>query len=535
MNLASRSPDASGNPTPVDDVVVRFIAACRIFVPAVGVVALIRTASLLDPVTVDWDENTFLLVAQRMAMGELPFTTTFDNKPPALAALQAVPLLLAPTSLVGVRFALVLVIAVTAMALRAALIGSGVPKRIGDLVVPLTAVLSMASAGGIPWMSQHSANMWLALLVMVVIQPNPRDRTLVLAGVLASVLVLTRTNYAFPASGLILLSIVWMPATRRVRGSGLVLLGGIIPLGIMVLLYARDGQVAALRAGVLDVVLGPGGQADIRDGIGVPPTWLVWLCLAFALLHITGRSRRFRGAHADPKAMDDRIMTANLTMAFGLAVSVLLHASIFGHYRQMFTVPLALSALVSAAGLLPGDGPGRDGEGRVIEWRPIWIRTSALAVSGALLLLGGFTLSHLIPDRSSSRPDFEAGLVAALDELVAANPGSVWALNHHFVYWRTLTLPPHPLVTHPSSLAKPEFWASVPEVDGPSPGSAADAVSLVLRREPRYIVGSEDLGEWYLLDLGEDAQELLREEIELWYQIVYRSPSRGAVIWARES
>jgi hypothetical protein len=502
-------------------------------VAAVAVVSGARLASLVAPATVDWDENTFILVAQRLTVGELPFTTTFENKPPLFSALQAIPLLIAPDSLLVFRWALIIVVTFTALALRRSMIASGAPRLAADLIVPLVAVASMASPSGSAWMSQHSANLWLSLLLLVILGSRDARVNHVLAGMIASVLVLTRTSYVLAAAGLLILMVARSPRPRRPSIAAATVLGGAIPGAVVLALYAVAGELAAFRAGVIDVVLGSGGQGDLRLGIGMPPRWLGWSLAALVLIHLAGRTQHGCASRLERAAGLQHLRDANGVISVGLLASIMIHGSIFTHYLQMLILPLAVGASIAVAASMDVYRSAQLYDSRTLTFRRlrrVLPRAATLGLGVALLVPSGMSVDRLVPDRSASRAAFEAEIVAALRSIRSDGGGSIWAIDHHFVYWKTGSLPPHPLVTHPSSLSKPEFWASIPVRDAIRPETGSDVVSLVLSQTPSYIIGSANLDEWYLRQLDASARELLLSRIEADYRIVWRSSFQDAVI-----
>lgn len=496
----------------------------------VALSATVRVRSLVAPTTQNWDENTFILVAQRLGMGELPFTTTFENKPPLLPILQSVPLLLAPGSLHLFRLTLVVVVALTAFAVFEASTRVGLGRIPAIVAACGFIVWTMASPSGTAWMSQHSANLWLAVLLLLTVRGANQRSDLLITGLVAAVLVLTRTNYVVPAAALLALAVLWTRDGRRLRSIWLMTVGGLLPAASVTLVYSLAGELGSLRAGVLDVILTSGGQGDVRTGLGAPPRWFIWALLTGLALQLAGT----RGSSSRSDA-GRRLWWANLSMLLGLAASILLHGTIFSHYLLMFALPLGIGFGLALDRILHDHRAAMSGQADVAGRHLAGVagRGAALIVAVLLLEPSGMAAGRLLPSRTTTEAVFEAELTAALAERLDERPGTVWALDHHFVYWRTRTLPPHPLVTHPSSLSKPEFWASVP-IDGASrPSTGREAVGLVLATSPDYVVSSEGLTEWYLRRFDDDATALLLSVIEEEYRVVWRSSINNAVIRTR--
>ena len=487
---------------------------------------LLRSSSLISAPRASFDEDTFILVAQRLARGELPFTTTFENKPPLFSVLPAIPQLFAPESRLAVRVALTVVILLTGFAVAVS-VRRATGSVLGGGASGLALVgFSALAPSGQAWMSQHSANFWLAILLLLCWPRGTatRARSPFLVGVVAGVLVLTRTNYVIPATVLLLLDLAWRPAGGRFGVFARVVAGGASVAGIVAAAYGLVGELPALLAGALDVLVAEGGQGDVRSTLRPLPGWMMSTVGLFAVVSVAA----LPGAAGRPKPAL-RLWWSGVALAASIGVSVLLHRSIFSHYLLMFGVPVAiLSGLVVHAVL---QGIGVPGQPRLVRrgLTVITLRVALpLAAAGALAGPAGLQPTRLIPAVGTSEASEDRALVDALRGFLEQSPGSVWALSDHFVYWRTGTLPPHPLVTHPSSLTKSEFWSSVPLDASARPQTTRQAIDLILATRPRYVVSTEHLDEWYLDPFPEERAHL-RERLAGDYRVVWRSDGDMAI------
>jgi hypothetical protein len=485
------------------------------FLVLFGFSTTLRIATIVNPSTIDWDENTFFTVASRVVQGELPFVTTLDNKPPLLPLQQAVSLLGGLTNPSLMRGVLAAIIALTAfLVVRATAVHA--PTNVGpwSAGVFLIAATSVSPAGG-AWMSQTSANLLLALLMLLILSDRTSRWRWMQLGAVAAAVTLTRTNYAFPAAALLLVALLQHHPEGRVRITRDVALGGGLLAAAVVLPYAATDTIAHLRAGLFDVLLGPGGRvATVPDAQGLPIWVLPLIALQVGVLATSGHGSNgalpgwwretLRGPRIVPFAAQ-----------LGMLASLLFHNTLWTHYSIMLLVPVA-----AQIGLM---GSGRQATSR----RSLTVPALGVAV---LLVLAASGTSGLLSKSGEARR--ETSVVQHLDLLVDGRDLRVWAIGDNYVNWRTRTAPAHPIVAFPGGPDIPVVRQNVGLYgDEPVPGTTLEAMLMVLDRSPHFIVSSPGLTEGYLKEmLTEDELGVFREAIDRRYRTVWTDASGRTAI-----
>ena len=500
----------------------------RDLVLVLAIVGSIRFGSIFNAATISWDENTFILVAQRLTLGELPYTTTFDNKPPLFVVLQAL-LLGSSSSLALFRLSLVIVISITALAVRVALLRAGARPAASWIAVVAMALFSASAPAGGAWMSQHAANLWLAILLLIVMSEKTTKRLDVGIGLVVAVLVLTRTNYLIPAMFIVLLDLAFRSELHCSGRVGRQAAGFAVPVLLTVAVYWITDSIPSLISGVIDIVVRSGGQGDPRSALAIPDRWLLAAVAMGLLLHACG----YLADHGDRTLLPvrRRFRALNIAALMGTALSIQLHSAVLTHYLLILVVPLAASAGLAVDGVARGFLGSRS-DRRTYSRKRAFTISAGLAASLTLLVPAGFSTDRLRP-ADPSQSAFESELVNELRQLNEDKAGTVWALNDHFVYWRLEILPPDPLVTHPSNLMKPEYWMYAPRANSSRPQSGTEAINRILQRNPTYIVSSRELSEWYLRGLDDDERHSFVSALERDYEIVWAAEGRDTVIRAR--
>lgn len=479
-----------------------------------GLSVSLRIATIVNAATIDWDENQFLTVASRVAQGELPFVTTLDNKPPLFPLQQAITLVGGMTNPSLMRVALAATVALSALLVVRATAGPDT-TNVGPWFAGLFLIVatSISPAGG-AWMSQTSANLLLALLLLLLMSDRPTRWRWVQLGVVAAAVTLTRTNYAFPAAALLVVGLLQHDSRGRLRSARDAVLGGGLLAALVALPYVVTGTVTHLRVGIIDVLLGPGGQATGVPGAQRIPIWVLpLLVFQVSALVISGPDRTdaasgwWRATLRGPRILP-------VVAQLGMLASLLFHSTLWTHYSIMLLVPVAVQL-----GLIGGR---RAPVGRTM----ISVTLGVLA----LLVLAASGTSGLLS--RSAEAHREASVVQQLDLLVEDRDLRVWAISDNYIYWRTHTAPAHPIVTFPAGLDIPVFRQNVGLYgDEPVPGTALDAALMVLDRSPQFIVSSPGLTEGYLEEmLTDDELGVLRDEIDRRYRTVWTDASGRTAI-----
>lgn len=497
---------------------------------------VVRSGTIAVPSLIDWDENTFLTVAQRLSVGELPFIQTLDNKPPLLALQQAIPFLVGLAHPSWIRFALAVLVGVTGFLVGTAVrAGGGTPT--GALLGASAFIVgaSVAPSGG-AWMSHHSANLLLALLMVVAVHVDTRRHATkaFVIGVLVAAVTLTRTNYVIPA-GIVAAAVIWGGArVERLRRAGVTSLGAFGVAAAIVLPYVVVGGLANLRYGLLDLLLGPGGRAAEVGALTRIPLWMPLLVVLSLLLWIRARQQlllrpaeRIEARAVPPGSLAIPCHNIAALAMLGIVISLALHASMFDHYAGMLMVPLGIQAGLIARGSAPTGSAWPSVPARLVEKS----LAPVAALSTLMLLLSGS--SGLAPSEAGRNAwRVERQVVRELETRILSRPGDVLALDHHYVYWRIGVAPSAPFAVHPANIVVEPFWKGV-HLQGTwvSPSSPFEAVTAALDGRPRYLIASPGLTESYLAEaLTIDEIRLVRQHIDQHWEIVWTSSDARAAI-----
>lgn len=445
--------------------------------------ATLRLDSFIWPSTIGWDENTFLTVARRALEGELPYTTTFDNKGPISVLVNAAALGMSFDSLVGFRFALVVLIGLSGYAVfvTVRMIGG----RNGD--AGLAAIVFVVLSSSIPtaglWHTAHTGNALIVLVFFVLARFGPsRPATL---GVLLAALVLTRANYGFTVVATWVACLAIAPQVLRNRFALRSVLGGTAFLFVVAAVYATQGALNQLFAGLVTVNLEQGHGVSGLSNIGREATFLVAVQLFAAFLAFVGNYRSRNRSRMRITQMSIVITAASSATALSVSLSEV----VYGHHALLLVAFPALQIGVLMATEAPQGAGQKPPLSRADLLRPV---TFAAAIA---LLLNSISSDVFSIDRDDFQA--ESDVVAAVEEARAQSHGGLWALTDHYVYWRLRELPIHALVTHPSSISKPGFLAAVPLPDGPA-SDATEAVLAILELKPGVVITRADMRHGYL-------------------------------------
>lgn len=488
------------------------IPAIAVFGSLLGVALLIRLPSILWAATVGWDEHTFLTVASQALQGGLPYVATFDNKGPVSVLFNAVPLAIAPTSLSGVRIALALIVGLSAFLITRTAIALGAMTSDAMLAGGVFIILASFVSTGAMWHTAHTGNLLVSALLLNIATEGERRRYGL--GVLLALLVLTRANYLFTAVAVVPVWLLTMPRHQRTTAVIQVCSGGVFTAAVFSAPYALTGNLGRLWAGLVTVNL---QQGHGTTGFTALPNMSTILLIYFAALWLTLRASR---ANEDLRISGLWRMTlVNAAAAFGTTVSISLSERVYDHHLLLLIIFPALQVGIAMARIgMPKEGRGLR-SGRVPLALDATVMLSiVLAVSLNIVTLSAFRLD-------SARPSVERDLAGLVEEALGDEEGTVWALSDHHVYWRLGVAPIDPLVTHPSSIAKPGFLAASPHRNGPA-ASTSEAVMRILASRPTVIVGASSFSHSYL---DQDSRDRILEAIDRGY--VLQGHVVGRSVW----
>ena len=454
---------------------VRAIAA------GIGLVllALATRYYILGPETGDIDEATFIVVAQSVLRGYLPYEAAFDNKPAGFFYLLAGVMAVFGESTATVRLFGSLLVGATAATLLV------LCRRYLSLPFAgtLAALFVLANAGeiGNSTKSELIANLFVAGSMLVLLQRQD-NRASFIAGLLVSCAVLCRTNLAVLAAGLAVVHMLaaFRPGTLGFGRSAIfsLALGGLLPLAALVVPYALRGELELLRLGLVDVALSHSqGRRDLLGMLVLVPHSFVRILPSLAgLLVVIGGIALWRLRRPNASALPERRRDVQIGLLYLVSIylSILMTGTFYNHYMLQILPPLVL---LTAIGL---------GDDESVAWRGWPVRLMRIGVvAGAVWYvgLGGVLLVDQL-NGQVERP------LRAAAEAVAADLGpqdAIWAAGStQLILFYLNKNPVVPVAAFPPNLARPSITEPLVAA-GRSPAGGADEV---LAMRPRYVVNS---------------------------------------------
>jgi 4-amino-4-deoxy-L-arabinose transferase-like glycosyltransferase len=381
---------------------------------------------------IDRDESTFILLAQSLVEGNLPYTELWDLKPPLLFALFAIPISLFGKSLIAIRF--MGVIAVSGIALSTCLIGKKVAdKGVGFLAGTLTVLLMSLfnSVQGV--MSEHLSLLFLMPSLYLLLR-NPKPLAYFAAGFGMGLTVLCKTNLVVALAFLCLF--LGIKAVRDNKKKELwsvisIPIGGALAVGISYLIYLLEGEGMVWWESVMRAPMAYAG-----DQSGFP-----WKYLPFYL----GSALLLRYAWTLRSSFGIGFEIAVVALA-GIVLTFLAGGKLNGHYLLQF-YPLFLLVFLSLLQLK-----------RPVVNR-IWIGCIPLLI---LLLPVESYLEYyrILKNKDMTGTYFNGEGITVPQYINAAYPGvsKILFLEYHIGYWFLDQKPPTRAATHPSNICRPSLF-----------------------------------------------------------------------------
>lgn len=469
----------------------------------------IEVGSLASEV-IDWDESTFIVVANEMLRGKVLYADVFDNKPPLIFVFFAGVLVAFGKSLAAIR-----IFGWTCIAMTAALTFLTARRFASTPAAGLATVLMLCLYAVPYWRHSSSELPATALLMAALWFATGRSRAWwppAAAGLAVSLATLTRTNLAFDAVALGIFYLFFKgrgeKGGTRLRDTAFYTAGGLLPLAVLVAIYLQLGRADVLYLSLVEV---PFLYATTKDGIlqclatdigflkniatwfpALAPAVLAFFAAALAGILLAGAkvSRRTQKPAADG-------MTALLLMTAATFFSIISGGSAYSHYWLQMLGFLGILAALAIDPLLKNAG-----------------MALAAATATAASLAGSIWLSApsaiaVLQDPSGYADDHPIRRTAALVAAEHDAKATVLAVENHLVYWYLDASPPSKLAAHPSSLARK--WLN--DAFARKGEAGPDELGSVIASRPTYIVTRRGETPAYF-EAGFDLAPLLAEHYE---------------------
>lgn len=425
---------------------------------------------------VDRDESTFILMAQSLVNGHLPYTQLWDLKPPLLFLIFALPVWAFGKSLFAIR--IMGWLAVSGISYYTYALGREIGGKGAGLASGIACMFLMSLGGSVQGvMSEHFSMLFLLPSLGLLVRPPGRWHFF-LAGAGFALAVLCKSNLAIalPILGLYLLYQSIGKAGRPMRVPvGFLLLGGTLLLFGSAAPYLFSGQGTLWWDSVIRAPLAYSG-----DSGGIRPGSLLFYGGVGLLLWLG-----FRRGWLDGGNPATRVVSIAL---IGILLAFLKGGRLNGHYLLQF-YPLALVLLFGA----------------LQRHYPQYIR----------IFVGGTLLWSLLAPVESYRE--YGAIVSNYRErghwyngegvevplyLANAYPGetNVFFLEYHIGYWFLGALPPTAAATHPSNICRGYLYPFIP---GSHATPEAEIQYIMETKRPEIVVrrfGKSVFDQQYLLE-----------------------------------
>tara|TARA_Y100000591_G_C21812015_1_gene688468 strand:+ start:278 stop:1795 length:1518 start_codon:yes stop_codon:yes gene_type:complete len=217
---------------------------------------------------ITWDEFTYILAGQSVVDGYLPYEKVWEMKPPMVYLMYSIPIYLFPDSLISIRifgFVLLLIISLELNTILNYL-------KVKNLkLISILFFLSLMTY--FFWLYPTTEHLCLPFLLMFVLFSLKLDKwsDYLFSGVFISLTILTRSN-------MILLGFLFpffyffnfyklIGAKKSLSYISIYILGGLIPLIIILLTFFIDKKINLLLVSNIDVLLVYSNEFTIIDSI----------------------------------------------------------------------------------------------------------------------------------------------------------------------------------------------------------------------------------------------------------------------------
>ena len=492
-------------------------------------VALFFRAPFFFESVVSWDESTYILMAQALLDGDLPFTNFWELKPPLLYAAYTIPIALFGKSIIAIRlFGAILLAIVAFFVFR--LSSRFVSHRLALMVSCLVVAATTSIPGGQATLSEHMAILPLTWSMALAATTAMTPRRAFWIGCLVSAACLIRTNLGVVAicGGLLMLFYYDYENLRKNLTCTLsYIVGGLLILVIILIPYfVSDNQLAFWDA----VVVMPLNYSDSQYGIFgaavrqmahsiglyVWKSELIYVQAAsgFAIWPAAvGGAGLLLANWQGLEKLERNVLLVSSVYFVGVGLSIVMGGKAHAHYL----IQLVPSAAVLAA--LTYRTAARHLR------RPFVPAGFAVAVTAVLVFSSMGSYSAAIERRADTGRTITGASVEIagfLKDRCGGRP-SLFLLTDHILYWFMDAWPPiRPM--HPSIIGKEYLLETIYGRRTTSEEELARAFSS----RPDYVVKSERV--WYLNNHAA-ALEFLHGTLKAEYSLI--ATIKGRMIYER--
>jgi 4-amino-4-deoxy-L-arabinose transferase-like glycosyltransferase len=420
---------------------------------------------------VDRDESTFILMAQSLVDGYLPYTQLWDLKPPLLFILFALPISIFGKSLIVIR--IVGWFTVSIISFFTYLLGKKLGDKASGIGAGIACMFLMSLGGSVQGVMSEHLSVFFLLPGLFFLTSGPTAMRYGLSGFFLALAVLCKSNLVLvmPILGLYLLYEASRKSGKHYRGPLVFLVfGGLLALFTCVFPYLLSNQFPLWWNSVIKAPLAYSEAAK-----GSLPSYLFYVVIIYLLW------LAFRRGWLNIKSQGTRILAVTV---IGLLLAFFKGGRINGHYLLQF-YPIALVLIFIAL--------------RNFSPQPVRI-----FVGGTLLWLVILPVESygeyitLVKNYRNTGNWYNGEGIEVPQYLAESYPEKkkVFFLEYHIGYWQLGVQPPSAVVTHPSNLCRTGLYPFIPQSHSNSEAEIQfimDSVQpqIVIRRKGKPIFDSQ--------------------------------------------
>jgi len=384
---------------------------------------------------IDRDESTFILLGQSLVDGHLPYTELWDLKPPFIFFLLGGVIAVFGKSFIAIRLTAVLVVALLALVTYLIALHFS-PKKLalGAGILTLYLCSLFGSVQGL--MSEHVSTLFFMLGIYILLHKQS-NRSLLLAGVVLGISLMTKSNSAYALVLLLLLTLLprrlVLPTTTTIMRAAILGLGISIAIALSAAPYYLSGQLHIW----LDAVYYAPLAYTLTKGTSVFKVLPLGLIMGIFLL------ASWRYKKLDLKDYGTQLL---ILMLLGIVFSFFRIGRINGHYLiQIYPILLVLLVSVLAR----------------IKWKQAGLKS--WVILGLLLLapMEAYLEAAAVIRHRSTRGTWFNGEGISVPVYLKANGldrEQAFFLEYHIGYWVLGQQPPSKAATHPSNICRSELF-----------------------------------------------------------------------------
>jgi len=454
---------------------------------------------------IDWDESTFILLGQSILDGHLPYTETWDLKPPLLSTIFSLFIVIFGKSIFSIRMAGAFCVGLTSW--LSYQIGKEIRSTQHGLIAGILTVvsLSLIHSDAPATMSEHVAIVPLMAGILMLIKRKRSLSNIFISGLLLTTAAMTRLNLAYVVvtMGVAITTLPQLNCVRKnqylknalLAGSCFSIGGGLV-IGLTLLPYILTDQALLWWKSVVLAPLSFSGSRytwhealavhseriiDLTSDWSLIPPQFPSSATTTALLLLVGAILGLLAAVVGWRQyeIDQRKGVFIIGLAFvSTCASILKGGQAHFHYLFQICPFLALLAAEFYAALIKR------------LHLPVILMTGTFAC--VLLLNAPYVEYNNLIHRSLKGESLLSGPSYAIADYLGTKKKEdeiVFMTKYHIAYWLLNQKPPTPSATHPSTLAK-DFLLRHSMYPGATPYLA---LKQVFDLRPEFIAAEESV------------------------------------------